>query len=508
MRILGGVAGAVVLLALIAVVVLGRLAPPEPLVPTQRGALFTNVTVVNPGATRVPGRMVRVAGRHIESIQATVPVEALAPGEDRDAAGVFQLREAPGGFLLPGLVDMHVHDADSSIDGQQELFSLLYLAHGVTTLRNTGGGSSQLDWRERVAQGEVAGPRVFACGPLYDGDPPIWSGSIVVTSAEQVPTEIGHHLEIGYDCLKVYERLEPAPLAALVESAHENGLRVVGHVPNRVAFEAAGIDDVQHLRGVARVAPEEPALDPVERVRTLRQHWTALTPARIEFIVRTSLAQSVAFTPTLVLFDRGTRFDRVDEMLRDPALSLLPRFYGELTWDPRGVPWFEEFGPEDWEAARHTEKNAKRLVAALFRAGVRIHAGTDVGNPFLVPGASLQEELRHLVDAGLSPEEAWLTATRWPGEFLGEPGLGRVEPGAPADLLLFREDPTRDLDALATLEAVVADGRLYRRDELDAALERARQRYRGWLYDRVSMAIGARRRAEVLRNLRETAESP
>jgi imidazolonepropionase-like amidohydrolase len=137
---------------------------------------------------------------------------------------------------------------------------------------------------------------------------------------------------------------------------------------------------------------------------------------------------------------------------------------------------------------------------------VRIHAGTDVGNPFLVPGASLQEELHHLVDAGLSPEEAWVTATRGPGEFLGDPGLGRVEPGAPADLLWFREDPTRDLDALATLEAVVADGRLYRREELDAALERARRRYRGWLYDRVSMAIGARRRAEALHNIRDAAE--
>ena len=120
-----------------------------------------------------------------------------------------------------------------------------------------------------------------------------------------------------------------------------------------------------------------------------------------------------------------------------------------------------------------------------------------------MPGASLQEELHHLVDAGLSPEEAWLTATRWPGEFLGEPGLGRIARDAPADLLLFREDPTRDLGALDTLETVVADGRLYPRETLDAALATARNHYRGWLYERVSMAIGARRRAEVLRAMRE-----
>jgi cytosine/adenosine deaminase-related metal-dependent hydrolase len=490
-RILGAVVGAVVVLLLGGAVVLGFLAPPDLLAPTERGASFVDVTVVNPGATRVPGRTVTVVESRIASIEATVD------GDDGEG----------GGFVLPGLVDMHVHDADGSIDGQQELFSLLYLAHGVTTVRNTGGGIAQLDWRARVDRGEVAGPRVFACGPLYDGDPPIWAFSIVVKTPEEVPENLRQHLEIGYDCLKVYERLEPPVLAALVEGAHEQGLRVVGHVPDRVPFEAAGIDDVQHLRGVEREGAEEPTLDPVERVRRRGARWAALTPERIDFVVSTAFAQGVAFTPTLVLFDRSTRFDRVDEMLRDPLLELLPRFYGELTWDPRGVPSFEQFGPADWEAARRVEANAKRLVAALFRAGVRIHAGTDVGNPFLVPGASLQEELRHLVDAGLSPEEAWLTATRWPGEFLGEPGLGVVEPGAPADLLLFREDPTRDLDALATLEAVVADGRLYRREELDAALERARSHYRGWLYDRVSMAIGTRRRTDALRAMREAAES-
>jgi adenine deaminase len=77
------------------------------------------------------------------------------------------------------------------------------------------------------------------------------------------------------------------------------------------------------------------------------------------------------------------------------------------------------------------------------------------------------------------------------------PGLGTIAPGAPADLLLFREDPTRDLAALQTLEAVVADGRLYRRETLDAV--RASQRvYRGWVYETVSMTIGTRRRNAAL----------
>ena len=70
--------------------------------------------------------------------------------------------------------------------------------------------------------------------------------------------------------------------------------------------------------------------------------------------------------------------------------------------------------------------------------------------------------------------------------------LGRVERGAPADLLVFREDPTRDLDALSTLEAVVADGRLYTREHLDEELARRRRYFEGALFDAVSVTLTRR----------------
>ena len=103
----------------------------------------------------------------------------------------------------------------------------------------------------------------------------------------------------------------------------------------------------------------------------------------------------------------------------------------------------------------------KAVVRRLHQAGVRLHVGRCTPNPFVVPGISLHEEPAPLVDAGLTPEEVWVAATRWAGETLGLPQLGTVQEGAPAAFLFFREDPTRDLAALATLEAVVAQGRLY-----------------------------------------------
>jgi imidazolonepropionase-like amidohydrolase len=125
----------------------------------------------------------------------------------------------------------------------------------------------------------------------------------------------------------------------------------------------------------------------------------------------------------------------------------------------------------------------------MQKAGVRIHAGTDTQVPFLVPGAALHRELRILAAAGLGPDGALAAATTVPGRSLGVPGLGRVEPGSPADLLVFREDPTLDLDALDTLEAVIADGRLYRVADLEAQLERYQKHHEGRIFDAVSTPL-------------------
>jgi cytosine/adenosine deaminase-related metal-dependent hydrolase len=95
----------------------------------------------------------------------------------------------------------------------------------------------------------------------------------------------------------------------------------------------------------------------------------------------------------------------------------------------------------------------------------------------IVPGAALHEELRLLAGAGIPPEDVMAIATRGSAGVFGVDGLGTLRPGAPADLAIFREDPTRDLAALDSLMAVVADGRVYTREMLDAQLERYRSEF-------------------------------
>jgi imidazolonepropionase-like amidohydrolase len=126
---------------------------------------------------------------------------------------------------------------------------------------------------------------------------------------------------------------------------------------------------------------------------------------------------------------------------------------------------------------------------ACHREGVVLNVGSDSLNPFVVPGAALQEELGNFVECGSTLEQAWEAATRGNGESLPENGLGVLAAGAPADLLVLREDPTRDLSALASLQAVVASGRLYPREVLEVAVARYRDHHAGWLQDRLSMLV-------------------
>ncbi len=439
-------------------------------VPALERHFLSNVTVVNPGAERRSGRAVVLADGRIESIREAEPDDTIG--------------DWAGGFVLPGLIDMHVHLPARWMVGQLELFGLLFLAHGVTTVRDVGAmDDSIFETRERVRNGELAAPRVFSCGRVIDGDPPVWPSSVVARNAEDARRIVDDLARAGADCVKVYEHLSPAALRAVREAAAHHGLRVVGHVPVFVDFEEAHLDDMQHLWG----APRWPHhLDVVER--HLVEAWRELDAERVDLIVRVSLEQRISHTPTLVLYHRKLARADPSVLALDPVLQSLPRVYPAVIWNPAYGGAWGRLTPREWADFAIGVRKMAWVVRRLHGAGVPIQVGTDTPAAYVVPGASVHEELRHLVgEAGFSAEEALRAATLVPGASLGTPGLGRLEAGAPADLLVFREDPTRDLAALATLEAVFAGGRLYRRKDLEAALDRARAAFESPIFDLASV---------------------
>jgi len=132
----------------------------------------------------------------------------------------------------------------------------------------------------------------------------------------------------------------------------------------------------------------------------------------------------------------------------------------------------------DTDAARELQSILRPILplelenVRLFnKAGVVLLAGTDVGVPLQVPGISLHVELERLVEAGLTPLEALQTATVNPARVLGKAdSLGTIEPGRLADLVLVDANPLEDIRNTQRIRAVVADGQLYRRADLDQLL--------------------------------------
>lgn len=203
--------------------------------------LLRRVTVID--AAGGPARRdvdVQIRGDHIERIARVI---SAPPG-----ATIIQ---AAGKFLIPGLWDMHVHiwDADLALP--------LFLANGVTGVRNMGGHPDDLKrWRMELREGRRLGPQLIACGPVVDGPPPIHPDhAVVVENAIDARSAVDHLRLQGWDFTKVYDNVPRDAYFALAAEAKKDGIPFVGHVPLAVtAREAmAGLSQIRSEARVCRI---------------------------------------------------------------------------------------------------------------------------------------------------------------------------------------------------------------------------------------------------------------
>jgi hypothetical protein len=192
-----------------------------------------------------------------------------------------------------------------------------------------------------------------------------------------------------------YEMLTPETLAAIREAAASHGLPLVGHVPRAVPFEAARLSDAQHFIGIPTF---ESCGAEQDTVACLARGWETLGAERIEQVVAISLQQGIVHTPTLVVYDRISRQADYETQRADPVARLLPAFYRDVFWQPSQHPLTRNIPNESLHALGRQVDRMKELLFRLHRAGVGLHLGSDALNPFVVPGAGLQEEMGHFVE--------------------------------------------------------------------------------------------------------------
>lgn len=470
-RLVTGLSALIVLLFLAAAAVIGLLQPPNLPVPERGRFTLKDVALVNPDRDRRD---------HVDILVDRGVVRAVRPTSP--GAGPEDVR-CPGCTALPGLMDMHAHLPPRAAVGNARLFSLLFLANGVTTIREMGsadGGAYAI--RDAIAAGGFPGPRVISCGRVLDGDPPTRSNNVIVRTPAEARAEVRKAAGHGARCIKLYNMLRRDVVLAIADEAGRLGLPIVAHVPHSVSIlDAPYIRDVQHLTGVP--VPADPAKVGIDDY--LNADFAALTDARIAEVTAAALRQGTVHTPALVNEEsRRTLGDPV-RYPPDPQIAILPDIWPRAwraLWRPSNLgadhAIYEGFLARD-----------RAAVKALLAAGAPVYAGTDTLMPFVAPGASLKTEIRDLAGLGLGPERALATATTSPGQFWKDARYGQIAPGLPADIVVYARDPTRNLSNLETLQWVVADGRLYSKGRLDAWVERYRRHFHSRPYAAVMGAV-------------------
>ena len=412
--------------------------------------VIRNVTLIDgTGAPPIENARIAIEDGRIASVGA-------AGGPEADGVEVV---DGAGLWAVPGLIDTHVHLELVSRDALP-----VWLALGVTTIRDLGGALDFLAESRRMLNDGLAGPRLLFTGPMIDGEPPTWPALVRPTpDAGAAIAVIDEYMAADADAIKLYTTLPLESLRACIQRV-DRRVPVTGHLGRTKASEAmeAGINGLEHalLTPYNDFAPEELRTKPDELMMT-----PGFWPKLYEGWMRADFDSDESKRWMQLLADRDVSLC--------PTLTVVPGAGGEPTEEElRRVPqvmerWLEATRqraeqptpPQFQERAKSVRQKLQELVRRTHEAGGRVVAGTDTGAVrSLVPGYALHSEISMLAEAGLSNMDALRAATGRAAEALWRDDLGTIEAGKRADVLLVQGDPLEDIGALRRIDRVIKDG--------------------------------------------------
>lgn len=373
-----------------------------------------------------------------------------------------------GKYVLPGLAEMHGHLAGGNAAMNERILTL-NVAHGILTIRSMLGHPAQLELRDRVARGEVLGPRIYTSGPSANG------GS--VATAEQGEQMAREQHAAGYDLIKIHPGVSLEAFDALAATAKEVGIPFGGHVPAAVGVHHAiesGYVSIDHLDGYAEAAVR----DGVEVTQSGFFGTLIagdLDHAKIPALVTKTKDAGVWVVPTETLM--------INFLSETPPAESVSR--PEMAWLPAEMATNWESSRRNFQAGAQfsTAENRQKLMefrSALLKEmqaqEVGILLGADAPQVNNIPGLATLEELSAVVAAGLTPYQALVSGTRAVAVYFGtESDSGTVETGKLANLLVVDANPLDDIANTRRRAGVVLNGTWHSGASLDAMLDALRE---------------------------------
>lgn len=435
--------------------------------------ILTHITVVN---TR--------EGRELPDLTVVVKdgiIQAVAKVGLIDSSPQTQIINATGKYLIPGLWDMHVHSAFADKPWDEKVIFPLYIANGITGIRDMGGDPNILEQRrKRIDAGELTGPHMMIAGPFLNS-----GKSDTQTMGVNTPDEARQAVDSlkarGMDFIKVLS-ISPGVYWPLAEQAKRQHIHFVGHVPNGVsAAEASmmGQKTIEHLSGVLlatsskeselrqRILDAAARKDSTGYMHVMAEALDTYSQPKAWDLFSEFVDHCTWQVPTLVWDVADANVDN-PAIADDPRMKYVPKSVAQ-DWDPAKLT--QATGAEQLALSKKLTAHYMQLVDLMRRAGVMIMAGTDSPDPYVFPGFSLHDELQLLVKSGLSPTQALQAATFYPALFMTKLNrYGVVETGHVADLVVLDDDPLKDIGNTRKISAVVLGGKYFGRADLDKML--------------------------------------
>jgi len=397
-------------------------------------------------------------------------IVVIQPSDQRNRHSVETIIDGDGGYLIPGLADMHTHlglilpwDGEPSLDGMKSDLGL-YLPNGITTIRNMRATPEILDLRAKLDSGELIGPRLISSGPSLHSELPDSFGP-KITSRAQAEAEITKQKSAGYDFIKVHQDLPQEAFDGVIETAAKMDLPVAGHVQtDKPAAQTARMSSIEHAEEVVRLIGD--AADFGEAPEVLE-----------------AIKGSGAYvTPTLVIFASIHKYltdADLQSLFDQPETAYVTPYWRDVMSAEKN--YFRQSFGENYESLAEKFKSdlvqLQKLTAQLNDAGVPLLVGTDAVG-LIAPGFSVHQELALFVDAGISPYDALKAATVNPARWAGREGEeGIIAIGATANLALLANNPLEDIRATSDVKGVMLEGDWIGRESLDDMLHRRLTEY-------------------------------
>jgi imidazolonepropionase-like amidohydrolase len=414
---------------------------------------IVGATVVNlDGKAAIKDSAVLIEGSRIVAVGTRQKVKVPADAEVIDARGKF---------ILPGLIDAHTH---SNFDGKTSWLLPRFLAHGITTVLDTGSTATVYELKRRTNSGELSGPRMLVSGALLTAPPVQWPFSEAVNTADEARRAVDERAARGAEFVKVYAQLPIESLRAAIDEAHKKSMRAIGHLGRTNALEAtrAGINIITHLMGVPDCAVPDP-----EKVRAAHASgfipgWLASTLAwqqadesKLNQLIREMVARNVALVPTLNVH-QGVAFIRDPLPYRQEAIATRPPEATLKEWEALAAL------PIDTAPFKKSWPMMQQFVRRFYEAGGMLVVGTDTAAAYQPPGLSAHEEMRLMVEAGVPAVAALRAATINAARALGiEREVGAVEAGKRADIVIVDDDPLASITNTRKIFRVIKAGAVY-----------------------------------------------